>query len=213
MFERYRKYSFYVLLAILLPYIVVSIHLVGVEQEPLIRTSMVSLALLAAMGCVRFKRVGTSASRWFGLATLISGWLSMSSDLPALQILSSGFRIVFFSIVAVALVYQLATSIEVTLGIIVGAIDGYLLLGIMGAGAFSIAEIAHPGSFTSAGSHLAHPDLLYFAYITMATVGYGDITPVAPLARTLAVLLAVAGQLYIAVLMALLVSKYVGSKH
>jgi hypothetical protein len=174
---------------------------------------LVSLVLLAAMGCVRFKRGGTSLSRWFGLATLISGWISINSGLPALQILSSGFRIIFFLIVAAALIYQDATSAEVSLGIIIGAMDGYLLLGMMGAGAFSIAEISSPGSFTSAGSQLAHPDLLYFAYITMATVGYGDISHVAPMARSLAVLLAVAGQLYIAVLMALLVSKYVGSKH
>jgi hypothetical protein len=212
MFERYRAYSFHILLGILLPYIVVSINLAGTEHEVLIRTTLVSLVLLAAMGCIRFKRGGTSLSRWFGLATLISGWVSINSGLPVLQIVSTGFRIVFFLIMTVALIYQVARSTEVTLGIIIGAMDGYLLLGMMGAGAFSVVEMTSPGSFTSAGSHLAHPDLLYYAYITMATVGYGDISPVAPMARSLAVLLAVAGQLYIAVLMALLVSKYVGSK-
>jgi voltage-gated potassium channel len=210
--ETYREYRFQVLLAILLLYIIVSMLLEGSRHAALLRTTLVSFVLLASMGCLRSRRKRRTLALWLGMATLIGGWVTVDTGLPGLLILSTGFRIVFFLVVAATLIYQVATSAEVTLGVIVGAIDGYLLLGMMGGGALSIVEIASPGSFSAVGSSLEHPDLLYYAFITMTTVGYGDISPVAPAARSVAVLLAVAGQLYIAVLMALLVGKYIGSK-
>jgi voltage-gated potassium channel len=210
--EAYREYRFQVLLAILVLYIVVSMLLEGSRYEALLRTTLVSFVLLAAMGCLRSRRKKSTLSLWLGVATLIGGWVTVDTGFPGLMILSTGFRIVFFLVVTGTLIFQVATSAEVSLRVIIGAIDGYLLLGMMGGGALSIVEIASPGSFNAAGSTLAHPDLLYYAFITMTTVGYGDISPVAPAARSVAVLLAVAGQLYIAVLMALLVGKYIGSK-
>jgi voltage-gated potassium channel len=211
--EAYREYRFHILLAILVLYIVVSMLLEGSRYEALLRTTLVSFVLLAAMGCLRSRRKKSTLSLWLGVATLIGGWVTVDTGFPGLMIVSTGFRIVFFLVVTGTLIFQVATSAEVSLRVIVGAIDGYLLLGMMGGGALSIVEIASPGSFNAAGSTLAHPDLLYYAFITMTTVGYGDISPVAPAARSVAVLLAVAGQLYIAVLMALLVGKYIGSKH
>lgn len=213
LFEAYREYRFHILLAILVLYIVVSMLLEGSRYEALLRTTLVSFVLLAAMGCLQSRRKKSTLSLWLGVATLIGGWVTVDTGFPGLMILSTGFRIVFFLVVTGTLIFQVATSAEVSLRVIVGAIDGYLLLGMMGGGALSIVEIAYPGSFNAAGSTLAHPDLLYYAFITMTTVGYGDISPVAPAARSVAVLLAVAGQLYIAVLMALLVGKYIGSKH
>jgi len=209
--DLYAQNKFLVLLVLLLGYVVGSIILEGSDPKDEVRTTLVSLVLLAAMGCLKVKRFRPTIGIWLGVATFVAGWASVNTALPGLSIASLGFRITFFMVVATALIYQVATSAEVTLGIILGAIDGYLLLGMMGAGAFSIVEISAPGSFNGAGAGLTHPDLVYFSFITMATVGYGDISPVAPVARSLAVLLAVAGQFYIAVLMALLVGKYIGT--
>ena len=75
-----------------------------------------------------------------------------------------------------------------------------------------ITEIASPGSLKSPDPGLANSDLIYYAFITMTTVGYGDIVPVSPGARSLAVLVAVFGQLYIAILISLLVGKYLSTK-
>jgi lysylphosphatidylglycerol synthetase-like protein (DUF2156 family) len=96
-----------------------------------------------------------------------------------------------------------------------GAVCGYLLLGIIWGLLYSAVETAAPGSFRApappsadgAGAS-APPDrgtLSYYSFITLATVGYGDVTPVTPLARTLAWLEAVTGQFYLAVLVAGLV--------
>ncbi len=96
---------------------------------------------------------------------------------------------------------------------ILGAVCGYLLLGIIWTFLYSAVDMAFPGSFNmpsrgDAEIVNASPDpgvLGYYSFITLATVGYGDVTPATPLARTLAWMEAVAGQFYLAVLVAGLV--------
>jgi hypothetical protein len=96
---------------------------------------------------------------------------------------------------------------------IFGAVCGYLLLGIIWSLLYSAVETAFPGSFGmpapgSADVVAARPDrgvLGYYSFITLATVGYGDVTPTTPLARTLAWMEAITGQFYLAILVAGLV--------
>ncbi len=86
------------------------------------------------------------------------------------------------------------------------AIVVYLLMGILWSRLYQIAGLMAPAAFHAPESPVSLNSYLYFSFVTLATLGYGDITPVHPLVRNLAVLEAVAGQLYIAVLIARLVS-------
>ncbi len=96
---------------------------------------------------------------------------------------------------------------------IFGVVCGYLLLGIIWTVLYSAVETASPGSFrmpASEGSpavaaRVDRGDLGYFSFITLTTVGYGDVTPTTPLARTLAWMEAITGQFYLAILVAGLV--------
>jgi hypothetical protein len=100
----------------------------------------------------------------------------------------------------------------VTFHRIQGAIAAYLLLGVIWAQAFSLVELLRPGAFSSAVDVTGSPrPWLYFSFMTLTTVGYGDILPVHPAARSLAMLEAVTGPLYIAILLARLVSLAVAS--
>lgn len=83
----------------------------------------------------------------------------------------------------------------------------YLLAGIAFGGFFAALEALAPGSLAGAGP-IDLDDAVYFSFVTLATLGYGDITPAASATRALAVLEAVFGQLYLAVLIARLVSLY-----
>jgi hypothetical protein len=70
-----------------------------------------------------------------------------------------------------------------------------------------------PEAFHPAGAYFVAPQRwLYYSFVTLTTVGYGDITPVGPLARSLAILEALTGQLYPAILLARLVALEVGSR-
>ena len=69
-------------------------------------------------------------------------------------------------------------------------------------------ELVAPGAFrVPAGEHLDSANLVYFSFVTLATVGYGDFSPVNVVARNLAVLEAITGQLYMVILISRLVSE------
>jgi ion channel len=88
-----------------------------------------------------------------------------------------------------------------------GGIAAYLLLGLAWAKSYVLLETLQPGSFSGAVDLAGwHRGLVYFSFVTLTTVGYGDILPVRPAARSLAMLEAVVGPLYIAILLARLVS-------
>lgn len=88
-----------------------------------------------------------------------------------------------------------------------GAIAVYLLLGLSWAHAYVIFDRHHPNSFvTTEQTPPTVAGWTYFSFVTLTTVGYGDITPKAPAARMLAVAEALAGQLYLAVMLARLVA-------
>ena len=91
---------------------------------------------------------------------------------------------------------------------IAGAVTIYLLLGLIWTRLYQLLESISPGSFRfPAGEDLNAAALAYFSFVTLATLGYGDITPVSIVARDLAVLEAVMGQLYLVILISRLVSE------
>lgn len=98
---------------------------------------------------------------------------------------------------------------------IAGSVCVYLLVGICFGFLFYFTLILIPGSFigledTDDMRDLI--DLLYYSYVTISTLGYGDITPVSPVARTLAFLEALFGQFYIAIIVASLVGAHLSKR-
>jgi voltage-gated potassium channel len=91
-----------------------------------------------------------------------------------------------------------------------------LLIGILGTLLLAIAEIVQKFFFhidtgainfsgdAAAGFH----DYLYFSFVTLTTLGYGDITPVSAFAKSVTIVIAISGQLYLTILVAMLVGKY-----
>jgi hypothetical protein len=106
---------------------------------------------------------------------------------------------------------------------IAGGITVYLLAGFAFACMFAMMDFIHPGSlrlgpdFTSSGTQQAASGhvlpYVYYSFVTLLTVGYGDVTPATSETRILAVLEALFGQLYLAVLIGRLVGAYVSVRH
>ena len=99
---------------------------------------------------------------------------------------------------------------EITLHRLQGAIAAYMLVGLMFAQAFRLVAIGNPGAFLVAGAPADYdavvPRLTYFSFVTLTTLGYGDITPAHPYSRSLVMLESLFGVLYPAILIARLVS-------
>jgi hypothetical protein len=110
----------------------------------------------------------------------------------------------------VVLVRRLFRTNRVTADILSSAISGYILLGILWAFGYAILHRIEPGAFRGIDSAEA-PTLFYFSFVTLTTLGYGDIVPVTDTAETVAVFEAVVGQLYLAIMIARLVGLHIAS--
>jgi Ion channel len=91
------------------------------------------------------------------------------------------------------------------------ALSAYLLAGVFFGSFYWVLEQIHPGSFTVSGEFSPN-GAIYFSFVTLATLGYGDIVPRTDIARGLAIVEGVGGQLFLAVLIARLVSLYARRK-
>jgi len=122
-------------------------------------------------------------------------------------------------LIVVFMVRHIAKSEKVNVSIIINSINGYLLMGILGAVLLTMGEtlrklIYHldTGAINFAGGTAqGFHDFLYFSFITLTTLGYGDVTPVSPLAKSLSIVIAISGQLYMTILIAMLVGKFLSS--
>lgn len=96
-----------------------------------------------------------------------------------------------------------------------GAVCVYLLMGLVWADLYVLLALAMDGAFAGlapGGVDSLLPQLTYFSFVTLTTLGYGDVTPQVPLAGALAYLEAVLGQLYVAILIGGLVGAHLGSR-
>ncbi len=121
--------------------------------------------------------------------------------------------IVFYLFTLVQVLAYVLSGTQITKDKIYGAVSVYLLIGLAWASAYTLLEVFEPGSFSnnvavSSGGSSTDPDLIFFSFVTLTTLGYGDITPVTARARSLTLLEAVTGVLYLAILVARLVSAY-----
>lgn len=120
--------------------------------------------------------------------------------------------LLLFTVVIFGIVVDVLTTPEVGADTVFGACSIYLLMGLAWAMAYTFLEGVTPGSFTLGGGPLANDhthrtaELVYFSYVTLSTVGFGDVLPAARETRGLAVMEALAGQLYLAIMIARMVT-------
>jgi hypothetical protein len=109
---------------------------------------------------------------------------------------------------------SLLTGERIDLNTLMGSICVYILVGISWSIFYYFESVIHPGAFngiTETSTKQQFTDLLYYSFVTLSTLGYGDITPLTPIARTLAYIEALFGQFYIAILVASFVGMHITS--
>lgn len=158
------------------------------------------------------------AYSWFGWLVLASLWLPVVHDgweLPALKATVFSGLSLFFLITSVGLVRILARVPRVNAQVMAGAAAGYLLLGFTGGVLATATEVFKPGSFLM--GHLAQHQLLldrltYYSFITIAGLGYGDVVPGNAIGERFAILMSVSSTLYVALLVGLLLGRFIASQ-
>ncbi len=214
--RRFENLSRHLLLLILLVVIFIASPFVApYYYGPAILNVVGAAMLLSATYAVSRRRsffiVGLAVSLFSITMTV---WLAAAPGYW-LIIISHGSLMALIGFFAVAILSYVLGSGKVTWDKIYGAICAYLLLGYAWTFAYSLAVEIQPDSFTSQTSPLPHDivgrvmQLRYFSFVTLTTVGYGDIVPHSPAARTLALLEAILGQFYLVALVGRLVGLHI----
>ena len=154
-----------------------------------------------------------------GALTIFLNWLAYFITSNVLYLVFS-FSFFFYTLfIVVFMVRHVARSEKVDFFIIINSINGYLLLGILGALLLAIVEVVQKRVFHldsvainfAGGAAKGFHDYLYFSFVTLTTLGYGDVTPVSSYAKSVAMTIAVTGQFYMTILVAILVGKYLSN--
>ncbi len=119
----------------------------------------------------------------------------------------------FYTVVTAALIRQVWKANKISENVILGLISGYVSLGLIGFFICLSIEMAYPNSFHGFNPDVSSTDnLMYFSYITLLTIGYGDMAPATTLARKASILIGLLGQIYLVILTAIVVGKYINQK-
>ncbi|MFD2167482.1 potassium channel family protein [Thalassotalea euphylliae] len=143
----------------------------------------------------------------------VAGYWLDSSNLQYTHVL---ILLVFFILTALRVAKQVLFSGEVTGNNILGAICLYILMGLIWALGYTLVAMMFTNSFNGVGETHNWFDLLptfvYFSFVTLTTLGFGDISPVIAIARMLVYLEAVVGQFYLTILVASLVGAHMSNR-
>ena len=139
--------------------------------------------------------------------------LNFSSEEETLFLIRMGSLISFFGLLMFHVFFRLFRAEYVTMNLIYAAVAGYILIGLIGGMGFRVINHFYEHSFVfSSGLDAKIDDLTYFSFVTLSSLGYGDIPPVSAPGKSLAILISICGQMYTVVAIGIIIGKYILKK-
>lgn len=167
------------------------------------------ITLLVAVWGVKSDEFFLNKALIFPLAIIVSSLVGYWLDSAGLGFTHLILMLVFFISTAVQTSKQVMFSGEIDGNKILGAICLYMLLGLIWALLYTLSQLYFGNAFSGISSnndwYLVFPDFIYFSFVTLTTLGFGDISPTLPITRFMVYFQAMVGQFYLAILVASLV--------
>lgn len=169
-----------------------------------------SLFILANLNFVRHKKRFLLIMVIFAAIIFFLIWVPESSYMGFQFVPAQNITVILFiSVIIYLIIAQIIESKIVSVNMILGVITIYVLFGLLAGECNQLIYNFDHQAFTGNLDPNDLSDLRYYSYVTMTTLGYGDIVPVSQVARAISVFFSLAGQIYLAVVIALIVGKYV----
>ncbi len=198
------------LLVILFLLLLVGPAFEGRAFAALVLSSFFTLLLLSAALAVSRQRWLVVTIGCMGVPWVVLSWLGGSLELGVhLKVLQMSLQAVFAGFLVVLWMHSVLTSRTVSANTLCRAVSVYLLIGLAWASMYAIVSLLDSAAISSSTEQaLTWNHCVYFSFVTLTTLGYGDVTPVSPYARSLVMVEAVIGPMYLAILIARLVGLY-----
>ncbi len=167
------------------------------------------LVIVSAVWVCATTRRALVIAACLGLPTAVLAWITTPEVLSPLNIASLLCGAALWIYVVALMLLRIVRTREVTRETMYLAVSSYMLLGFVWTAAYILVELVHGGAFNIPGGS-AEPvwvNLYYYSFVTLSTLGYGDIIPVAGAARSLAILEAISGQMFLGLMIASLVGR------
>jgi hypothetical protein len=199
-------FLFLALLALLiaLPFLAETAH------GPVILMLVNVTVMLSAVAAVGRSWLSFVIAVFLVLPALVFRFLSLESSSPGYLALAWGFGAIFYLFILANLLHYVLRRDLMTSDKLYGAVAAYILVAILWANLHGVTQYIYPGAYSLGGTPKAldMAELIYFSFTTLATVGYGDITPALVQSRFLTILEMVTGVMYVAILIARLTGVY-----
>ncbi len=207
--EKFVQERFLFVLASLLSFLILSPLLKGFIGLSNLLNIFLTFILLSSIYAVSQKMHQRVIALILAFPLLLSTWINYYIESPALSIVGTFSGILFFGYIVVIILSFVLKQAKVTLDVIYASIVVYLSLAMMWGMIFILVELLEPASLTLVQERESSFHFFYYSFVTITTLGYGDITPTTEIARSLALLEAVIGQIYLVVLVARLVGIHI----
>jgi hypothetical protein len=167
-----------------------------------------TVLLFTGLATVANRRTAFVVAGVFAIAAVVLKWMAPVPDLPGTQLAAAVAAVGTFALFTLLVLIRTFSPGPITRRRIEGAVAVYLLVALTFTFAYEVMELVRPGSlkFAEGEPEIMERAVGYFSLVTLTTVGYGDVTPVTPLARRLAMLEGFIGQLYPAIIIGWMVS-------
>lgn len=121
----------------------------------------------------------------------------------------------YFLYFTIELISRIIISNEISPNLVYASIAGFFMLGLCGATIASVLELAISEAYKLPENVSFHKfeNFIYYSFVTITTVGYGDMLPIHPASKMLAIILCVSGHMYTTIVLGIIIGKYISSKH
>lgn len=205
---------FFFLLVFILAYLAIVPLLEDFSGLKTLLDIFLTATILSGIYAVSSERRYRIIAAMFAVPMFACLWINRLHAIGFLTFCFHLFFILFFSYSIAILLGFVFKSNVITRDVIYAAVVGYLFIGILWADFYVIFEYLKPGSFSFSGEHIARNpfDFTYYSFVTLTTLGYGDITPLTAKTKSFAMIEALIGQFYLTILIARLVGLHISRK-